>query len=64
MLRKTGKRLRSEANNYNRQKINDAREKMNSKYNDSDYICSPEDELIIEQARQRIADKYGDTYEN
>lgn len=60
-----GKKLsRSEANNYNRQKINDAREKMNAKYNDSDYVCSPEDELIIEQARQRIADKYGDTYEN
>ena len=55
---------RSEINNYNRQKINDARDKMNVKYSDADYVCSPEDELIIEQARQRIAEKYGDTYEN
>lgn len=60
-----GKKLsRSEINNYNRQKINDARDKINAKYSDSDYVCSPEDELIIEQARQRIAQKYGDTYEN
>lgn len=60
-----GRKLsRSEINNYNRQKINDARDKMNVKYSDADYVCSPEDELIIEQARQRIAEKYGDTYEN
>ena len=39
-------------------------EKMNEKYSDSDYVCTPEDELVIENARQRIAEKYGDTYEN
>lgn len=60
-----GRKLsRNEINNYNRQKINDAREKMNEKYSDSDYVCTPEDELVIENARQRIAEKYGDTYEN
>jgi len=60
-----GKKLsRNELNNYNRQKINDAREKMDSKYSDSDYSCSPEEKILIEDARRRIAEKYGDTYEN
>lgn len=60
-----GKKLsRNELNNYNRQKISDAREKMDEKYSDADYVCSPENEILIEKARQKIAEKYGDTYEN
>lgn len=60
-----GKKLsKSEANNYNRMKINEAREKINQKYFDEDYIPNAEEEALIEEARKRIAEKYGDIYEN
>lgn len=58
-----GKKLsRSEINNYNRQLINDAREKMSKKYSESKFTT--EEEKIIDEARKRIAEKYGDNYEN